>query len=230
MAAAAETLTASYLYKTDSQLKNLEIAENTKLPSDEAIEEKKKALEAKKHKAYVVNNGKEALELIKTLIPKGSSVMSAGSITLQQIGYSSFVTSQTDWRNLHGEVLAEKDQAKATQLRRKAMAADYFISSVTAVTKDGVMTVCDASGSRVGGFGYAANQVIVVLGANKIVANYDEAVRRTEKYCLPLESARVRVAYKLPASSINNFLAINSGSGFAPGRYHVIIVKEALGY
>lgn len=50
--------------------------------------------------------------------------------------------------------------------------------------------------------------VIVVVGANKIVPTYADAVKRTEEYCLPLESARVRVAYAamgVKASSINNF-------------------------
>ncbi len=84
---------------------------------------------------------------------------------------------------MHADVLAETDPAKQAELRRKSMGADYFLSSVTAVTTDGIMTVVDASGSRVGGFNFAAGHVVVVIGSNKIVDNYEE-VQERKIYCL----------------------------------------------
>ena len=140
-------------------------------------------------------------------------------------------TQKNGWKNLHEEILAEKDQAKAAVLRRESMTADYFLSSVTAVTEEGDITVCDLTGSRVGAFNYAAGNLLIVIGSNKIVPTYDDAVKRTYDYCLPIESARVRIAYKVPASSINNFVAIRGPNPWgAPGRIHVVIVKESLGF
>lgn len=117
-------------------------------------------------------------------------------------------SGQHGWDNLHGKILAEADQAKAAKLRREASLADYFLSSVCAVTEQGDLIVVDLTGSRVGPFAYDAQKVVVVVGANKITKDYDTAVKRTYEYCLPLESARVRVAYGVPASSINNFVAL----------------------
>jgi hypothetical protein len=92
-------------------------------------------------------------------------------------------------------------------------------------------TVCDLTGSRVGAFNYAAGNLLIVIGSNKIVPTYDDAVKRTYDYCLPIESARVRIAYKVPASAVNNFVAIRGPNPWgAPGRIHVVIVKEALGF
>ena len=108
-------------------------------------------MEAHGHKAFVVNTKEEALELLKTHIPKGASVHNASSTTLVQIsfvqkilisfqaeiGFVDYLKTQTEWDNLHGKVLAEADQAKAADLRRKASTADYFLSSVSAVTENG---------------------------------------------------------------------------------------------
>jgi L-lactate utilization protein LutB len=228
--AAHVDLTADGIRKADPLVKDLEHDKYRKLVTDDVVESTKKALEGRGHKAYIVNNSKEAMELIKTLIPNGASVMNAGSITLQEIGFSDHLKTQTNWKNLHGEILAEKDPAKAAEMRRKAMTADWFVSSVTAVSRDGMITVCDATGSRVGAFSYAAGHVLAIIGAQKIVANLEEAIQRTEKYSLPMESARSRIVYKVPGSAINNMLIINGESPWAPHRIHVVIVKEVLGY
>ena len=70
-----------------------------------------------------------------------------------------------------------------------------------------------------------------MIGSNKIVKNDDDVIKRTNEYCLPLESARVRVAYKLPASTINNLLMLNgSNPTGGDGRIHFIIIKKSFGF
>jgi L-lactate utilization protein LutB len=226
----AESLSA--LRTTDSAIANLAYDVYGKTASDEQIERAKKALEAKTHKVSVVSSKQEAVDLIAKSIPAGASIMNAGSRTLIEIGLTEYLkTQQHGWKNLHEEILAEKDQAKAAALRRQSMTADYFLSSVTAVTEEGDITVCDLTGSRVGAFNYAAGNLVIVIGSNKIVPTYDDAVKRTYDYCLPIESARVRIAYKVPASAVNNFVAVRGPNPWgAPGRVHVVIVKEALGF
>jgi len=223
---------AQKLMKEDPQLAGIDAARFGSLATEESIKKTKAALESKSHKVTVVKDAAEALAFLKKEIPAGVSVNMAGSTTLSEIGFVDYLKEATHpWRNLHAEILAEKDMAKQTDLRRRFNVCDYFVSSVTAVAETGEFTVCCLSGSRCGPFTHAAGKIIVVVGAQKIVKDYNEAVERTEKYCLPIESARVRIAYKIPASSINNFLAIRGGNPFGPpGRFHVIIVKESLGF
>ncbi len=75
-------LSASGLYKSDPQLKDLPFDKYSKLASNESVERTKKALESKGFKADVFETGQEALEFIKSTIPSGATVMNAGSTTL----------------------------------------------------------------------------------------------------------------------------------------------------
>lgn len=76
-------------------------------------------------------------------------------------------------------------------MRRQGLGADVFITSVSALTKEGELYAVDLTGTRTGGF-LGAKNLIVVVGSNKIVADHAEAVKRTREFCLPVESARVR--------------------------------------
>ena len=68
-----------------------------------------------------------------------------------------------------------------------------------------MQVVVDLTGTRTGAFIYTANKVVVVISANKITPTYEDAVKRLYDYSLPLECARVRVAYGVPASQVSNF-------------------------
>ncbi|GAM26222.1 hypothetical protein SAMD00019534_093970 [Acytostelium subglobosum LB1] len=198
------------------------------LPSQSTVEEVAKKLESLNHKATIVKDEAAALALIKTLIPNGASVMNAGSVSLSEIGWIDYLKGSHPWKNLHHDILEEKDPAKQAELRRHSMSADYFVSSVSAVSKDGAIYVCDASGSRVGGFSFAAKNIILVVGTHKIVENDKDGHSRVWDFCLPSESVRAHVAYKVPGSQVQNMLRIANSN--VPGRIHVIFVPKMLGY
>jgi len=226
----SDLLTAAVLFKSDPQLGSVDVNKWNPKVTDEQLARTKKALEGKGHKVTVVANGDEALEAIKSSIPAGSKVHNGASITLTEIGFTDYFKKQTAWVNLHAQILAESDPAKQGELRRAANVCDYFLSSVTAVSEDGVLTVADLTGTRVGPFTHSAAHVIAVAGSNKIVANEEAAKARTEQYCLAVESARVRVAYKIPNSNITNYVAIKQAAPWSAPRFHVILIKEHFGY
>ena len=88
------------------------------------------------------------------------------------------------------------------------------------------MVFASATGSQIGAVGFGANAVIPVIGAEKIVRDLDESLRRIEEHCLPLEDHRALRAYG-QRSAINKLLVLNKET---PGRIHVILVQAALGY
>jgi len=199
--------------------------------SNDRIEKAKKAFEEKKIKVSVVGNKQDALKALIGLIPDGASIMNAGSTTLQEIGFTEYAKHATQWNNLHAKILAEKDQAKASKLRNEAMLADYFLSSVSAITEAGDLLACDFTGTRVGAFAQAAGHLVLVVGSQKIVPTLEDAFQRQAEYCLPLESARSRVVYKVPGSAINHVAVISGPNPWGiPDRINVIIVKETLGF
>jgi len=95
--------------------------------------------------------------------------------------------------------------------------------------KNAVSTVrtTKASGSQLGPLVSGAGQVILVIGAQKIVRDLATGLRRIYEYCYPLEDARARRAYGVP-SGVNNILIINKA--ITPGRVTAIIVNERLGF
>jgi len=225
-----QDLSSKALYHSDEKLKDLKFDKYSHPASNEAIEATKKALEGKTHKVTVVDTKEEALKTLVSLIPEGASIYNAGSTTLGEIGFIEFAKKETKWNNVHAKLLSEQDPAKKATLQSQSYNVDYFLSSVSALAQTGEFVAADLTGTRVGGF-LPSKNLLLVVGSNKIVATKDDAIRRLEEYVLPLESARVRVVYKLPASAANNVLVINSANPWgAPGRVHVILVKEALGF
>ncbi len=57
--------------------------------------------------------------------------------------------------------------------------------------------------------------MILVIGAQKIVAEFDTGLRRIYEYCFPLEDRRARQAYGVP-SGVNNVLVIQQGGRHRP--------------
>jgi len=59
-----------------------------------------------------------------------------------------------------------------------------------------------------GAGGFGATVVIFVVGAQQIVRDLDEAFRRVEQYCLPLEDQRAQCIYGVH-SLVNKLLVLN---------------------
>jgi LUD domain len=96
------------------------------------------------------------------------------------------------WVNLKGQIVAEQDPKKKTELRRQATFADYFIGSVHAVTETGHLVAGSASGSQLAAYAYGGDNLILAVGAQKITANLDGALRRLREHSVPLEDARMK--------------------------------------
>ncbi|KAG0258934.1 hypothetical protein BG011_002982 [Mortierella polycephala] len=225
----AETFAA--LTKSDPQITSLASSHYSKAASADRVISAKAGLEANGFKVHVVNTRLDAFEILKTLIPEGASINNAHSTTLEEIGFITYIKGQTPWKNVHGLILQEKDQVKQAELRRTlGSTVDYYLTSVASISETGHLAHGDLSGSKVGGVAFGAGNVIVVAGSNKIVKDEHESWKRQQEFALPLESARVRIAYGLPASAITHYEVIRKVTPFNPNRIQVVIVNEALGY
>ncbi|MGZ8932604.1 MAG: LUD domain-containing protein [Halobacteriota archaeon] len=173
-------------------------------------------------------NGDIALETLKDLIPAEAEVMSSSSTTLIEIGFDGYVNSEKSrWRDLHRVIVAENDEKKRDELRRKSVAADYFVSGVNAIAQSGQIVACDKSGSRVGAWPFAAGRLILVSGTNKIVLTLGDALRRVREYAYPIENVRAKRAYGM-SSQIGKCVILANEE--IEGRVILILVDESLGY
>jgi L-lactate utilization protein LutB len=199
-----------------------------KIPSPAVIEKTKKEIENRGIRVIVAENGEDALSILKDLIPQGTEVMNGSSTTLIEIGYEEFIAGdKTGWDLLHKRITAENDAMKRAELRRKSVTAEFFISGVNAIAETGEIVGCDASGSRVGAWPFAAGHLILVAGVNKIAPSLDDALQRVRNYAFPLENARAGKAYGTP-SVIGKCVILAHER--VPGRTTLILIAEALGY
>jgi L-lactate utilization protein LutB len=198
------------------------------IPSGETVDRTARAIEKRAIHVVIADNGEEALRVLKTIIPGGSTVMSGSSTTLIEIGFEDFVAEgESGWESIREEIFAENNEMNRIELRRKSVTADYFVSSANAIASTGEIVACDASGSRVGAWPFAARHLILVIGINKIVPTLNMALDRITEYAYPLEDVRSRRAYGT-ASMIGKCVILAGERN--PDRTTVIIVREALGY
>lgn len=199
------------------------------LASEEIVKKTMEALKQRNVQGEFVNTKEDALERLKKLIPDGAEVMTAGSTTLDQIGFSDLLKSKNHpWKNLKDEILAEKDPAKQGELRKKSITAQYFLGSVHAVTESGEVLAASASGSQIPGYAFLSDNVIWVVGTHKIVPALEDGLRRLREYSLPLEDKRMKsIGY--PGSMIAKILIFERE--IMPNRkITLIFVNEKLGF
>ena len=201
----------------------------THIASDEVIRRVAEALNERNIHTIVVDTRAEALVKIKELIPAGSSVMNGSSTTLQEIGFVDYLKEgKHGWKNVHEDILNEKDPVKQALLRKESILADYFLGSVHAITEEGQLLVASASGSQFPSYAFSSDNVIWVAGAQKIVPDLNTAMKRVEDYVFPLENKRMQGA-GYPGSVIAKMLIINRE--IMPNRHlTLILVKEKLGF
>jgi hypothetical protein len=184
------------------------------------------ALRARGIGADVVADGEAARVKVHELIPDGAHVYNATSRTLDTIGLSRDILEQERY-DAARHVLDQLDPStQMDQYRRGAASPQVVVGSVHAVTEDGQLLVASASGSQLAAYAFGAAQVIWVVGAQKVVPDLDTAFQRVRRYSYPLEDVRARAVYGFP-SAINKQLLI---SGETPGRAHVVLVGEVLGF
>lgn len=199
------------------------------LPPKKIVEKTIKAVKSRGFNAEFVNTKEAALERLKALIPVGEELMTAGSTTLEEIGFINLLKSgKHEWKNLKDKILAEKDEAKQSELRKKSITSDYFLGSVHAIVETGEILVASASGSQLPSYAFSSNNVIWVVGTQKIVSTLENAFKRVREYCLPLEDKRMKsIGY--PGSTLGKILLFERE--ILPNRkITLIFVNEKLGF
>lgn len=178
----------------------------------------------------VVDTSDQAMERIKAIIPKDASVMNGSSTTLHQIGYIDLL-KQADhgWNNLHDAILAEKDSAKQADLRKYSLASDYYLGSAHAVTQGGELIFGSNSGSQLSHLAFSSPNLILVVGTQKIVKAIDDGLLRLKEYVVPLEIQRMKDV-GMGGSFLSKVLILNKEQPFMGRKFHIILVKQKLGF
>ena len=200
-----------------------------KLADEKTIKNTVAALKANGIDAQVVENRQEAKRKVLELIPESSEAMTMTSVTLDTIGLSEEINkADSRFRPVRDKLYAMDRNTQVQEMNRLGAAPEFAVGSVHAVTEDGHVLIASNTGSQLPVYSFGALHVIWVVGAQKIVKNTDEGIKRIYEHSLPLESERAKKAYGVPGSAVNKVLIINKE--VQPGRIKLILVKEKLGF
>lgn len=199
------------------------------LPSKETIDKTINALKKNGIDTQIVETGSEAKKIVLDLIPKGSEVMTMTSITLDAIGLSEEINEEgSKFKPVRDKLYAMNRATETQEMNRLGAAPEYAVGSVHAVTEDGYVLIASNTGSQLPAYGYGALKVVWVVGAQKIVKDTEEGLKRIYEHSLPLESERAKKAYGVAGSSVNKILIINKE--VQPQRITLVLVNEVLGF
>jgi LUD domain len=202
-------------------------SEFAELATGEQIATAAAALERNGIRSLLAATGADARSQVGTLLAAGAEVYNNTSQTLETTGIADDIERSGRYQPLRLRLYRMDREMQRREMRNLAASPDYVVGSVHALTEDGSLLIASASGSQLGPLASGAGQVILVIGAQKIVPDVATGMRRIYEYCYPLEDARARRAYGVP-SGVNNILIINKV--MAPGRVTAIIVNERLGF
>jgi len=203
------------------------VEEFAKLAVNERIERTSKALEANGIQTLVAEDRAEAKRLFFELIPEGSEVFLGASVTLEQLGIAADVDQSGRFDAVRPKMYAMNRETQGREIRKLISAPDFAAGSVHAVTEDGHVLIASATGSQLGPYASGAGKVIWVVGAQKIVKDLNDGMRRLNEHVVPLEEEHMQQLYKV-STSVNEMLIVNRAT--RPGRITMIIVKEELGF
>ena len=109
------------------------------------------------------------------------------------------------------------------------------------MTKDGVLVNIDGNSNRVSAIAYGPKKVIVICSLNKVCPDVDSALKRARNTAAPLNAVRYSEIRSVPCQKTGacmdclipdtlccQFLVTRYSRH--PGRIHVILVGENLGF
>jgi len=172
-------------------------------------------------------NAGEAKRIVLGLIPDGSHVHHGASQTLDVSGISDEIDKSGRYEPVRPRMFSMDRHTQADEIRHMSASPDVMLGSVHAVTESGSLVTASFGGSQLGPYASGAGRVILVVGTQKIVPEFEEGLRRIDEYAFPLEDARAQAAYGIH-SGVSKVLIINRE--IVPGRITVVFVDEVLGF
>lgn len=191
-----------------------------------------KGLAARNMTGYYAATKEEALAAALSLIPEESSVSMGGCMSAWEIG----LVDALKQGNYH---FLDRNEMDRRQHLLMTYDADFFLTSANAMTKDGMLVNIDGNASRVSAIANGPRKVIVICSLNKVCADLDSAMKRARNVAATINNQRFDTdtpCHKtgscmdcLTPGNICCQIMITRCS-FHPGRIHVILVGEDLGF
>lgn len=194
-------------------------------------------LERRHFEAYYCPDAVAMKEKVRTLIPEGSSISWGGSMSIRDTGLTSELKESGKY-HIYDREDARTEEEKINTYR-KSFECDFYLSSVNAISEDGVIVNIDGNGNRVAAITWGPKRVIFVVGMNKVAKDVNAAWDRARSTAAPINAARFDINTPCQKDgvchscnspqSICNYIHFLRNS-HPEKRHIVILVGEDLGY
>ena len=192
-----------------------------------------KGLASRNMQGYYAADREEALKTALSLIPEGSSVTMGGAMSAHEIGLPQKL-AEGNYNFIDRDKIEDKRAAMLA-----AYDADYFLASANAMTEDGIIVNIDGNANRVSAIAQGPKHVLFIVGMNKIGVDVDAAMKRARNVAAPTNAQRFGLDTpccktgacmncKSPDTICCQFLITRYSKH--PGRIHVILVNDSLGF
>ena len=192
-----------------------------------------KGLESRNMSGTYAATKEEALQAALRMIPEGSTVTMGGGMSVHEIGLSAALKTEK-YNFIDRDAITDKRAAMLA-----AYDADYFLASVNAMTDDGILVNIDGNSNRVSAICQGPKHVLFIVGMNKVCSDLDSAMKRARNVAAPINAQRFGLSTpcakagkcmdcKSPDTICCQFLITRFSRH--PGRIHVILVNDALGF
>lgn len=192
-----------------------------------------KGLKSRNMEGYWAPTRDDALRCALSIIPEKAAVTMGGCTSAREIGLVEAL-KKGNWNFIDRDSMVDKRAAMLA-----AYDADVFISSANAVTEDGVLVNIDGNANRVSAIAQGPKKVVFIVGMNKVCSDLDGALKRARNVAAPVNAQRFGLSTpcaktgacadcKSPDTICCQFLVTRFSHH--PGRIHVVLVGEDLGF
>ena len=182
---------------------------------------------------YYAADKEAALKQALALIPEGSTVTMGGAMSVHEIGLVKALT-EGNYNFIDRDAVEDKRAAMLA-----AYDADFYLMSANAMTEDGILVNIDGNSNRVSALAQGPRKVIVIAGMNKVCDDVDGAMKRARNVAAPINAQRFGL--NTPCAKTGSCMNCKSPDTICcqflitrfsrhPGRIHVILVNDDLGF
>ena len=134
---------------------------------------------------------KDIVKTVEQLLFEGAVITAGGSVSLKESGVWQLIgNGKYNFYDRNREGISAEERE---DVFRKVIGSDFYFCSTNAITENGELVNVDGFANRIAAIAFGPKKVIMVVGANKIVKNLDEAFLRVKKVAAPKNCVRLGI-------------------------------------
>ncbi len=152
-------------------------------------------------------NKEDVVKAVEGLLTENCNIAAGGSRSVMESGVWDLINRPCyNFYNRNREGITPEERI---EVFKKVIDIDFYLCSTNAITENGELLNVDGFSNRISAIAFGPKRVIMVVGANKIVADLNEAFLRVKKIAAPKNCARL--GYNNPCAKLGHCVSLLKG-------------------